>query len=333
MSRLLPSALPFILLCAALPVKALGATAHTGQVVMGTVLQVTVVADDATRAREITARAVTIARHWDDVLTTWRPEGELARLNAAAGRGPQRISADLAFALATMLRLSSATEGAFDPGVGPLVAEYSRPGGTSSQASAATRIHEVLTLGDGVAALAVGAMLDAGGIGKGIALDAIAAEARTAAAKALYLDFGGSSQLAFGTMENGEPWTLALAGLEPGVGHGLMRLEGALSTSRSRTVGDETGPIVDPHTGRAVTDPRLVTCYAATATQAEACSKAFIVLGWSAAYESQRAADWEALYEDKDELHFSRGFASMISDRPEAHASTYDSTAPKKIRK
>jgi thiamine biosynthesis lipoprotein ApbE len=103
-----------------------------------------------------------------------------------------------------------------------------------------------------------------------------------AGATAVYLDFGGSSQLAFGTMESGDPWTLALAGLEPGVSHGLMRLEGALSTSRSRPVGDETGPIVDPHTGRAVTDPRFATCYAATATQAEACSKAFIVMGWTA---------------------------------------------------
>jgi thiamine biosynthesis lipoprotein len=332
MNRLFSVAVSVGVLCARPPVSGLAATAHTGQVVMGTVLQVTVVADDAARAREMTARAVKIARHWDDVLTTWRPEGELARLNAAAGEGPQRISADLTFALATMTRLSGLTGGAFDPGVGPIVATYSRPEGTLPESRVGTRIREVLTLGDGIAALSTGAALDAGGIGKGIALDAIAMELRAAGATAVYLDFGGSSQLAFGTMESGDPWTLALAGLEPGVSHGLMRLQGALSTSRSRPVGDETGPIVDPHTGRAVTDPRFATCYAATATQAEACSKAFIVMGWTA-YESNRGAGWGALYEDSDELHFSPGFASMISGGRVAHASTYDSTAPKKMKK
>lgn len=332
MSRLLPFAVSVSALCASTPVSGLAATAHIGQVVMGTVLQVTVVADDAARAREMTTRAVEIARHWDDVLTTWRPEGELARLNAAAGEGPQRISADLTFALATMSRLSGLTEGAFDPGVGPIVARYSRPAGRLPESRAGTRIREVLTLGNGIAALSAGAALDAGGIGKGIALDSIATELRAAGATAAYLDFGGSSQVAFGTMENGDPWTLALAGLEPGVSHGLMRLEGALSTSRSRPVGDETGPIVDPHTGHAVTDPRFATCYATTATQAEACSKAFIVMGWTA-YESNRGTGWEALYEDGDELHFSPGFASMISGRREARASTYDSTAPKKMKK
>lgn len=332
MSRLFRFALLLSVLCASSPDSGLADTAHTGQVVMGTVLQVTVVADDATRAREMATRAVKVARHWDDVLTTWRPEGELARLNAAAGGGPQPISTDLTFALATMLQLSGLTEGAFDPGVGPIVARYSRPGGRLPESSAGTRIREVLTLGDGIAALSTGAALDAGGIGKGIALDAIATELRAAGATAAYLDFGGSSQLAFGTMENGDPWTLALAGLEPGVSHGLMQLEGALSTSRSRPLGDETGPIVDPISGRAVTDPRFATCYATTATQAEACSKAFIVMGWTA-YESKRSNGWEVLYEDGNELHFSPGFASMISGRREAHASTYASTAPKKMKK
>lgn len=332
MSRLFPLAVSAIVLCASIPVSALAATAHIGQVVMGTVLQVTVVADDPGRARELTTRAVKIARHWDDVLTTWRPEGELARLNAAAGEGPQRISADLTLALATMSRLSALTEGAFDPGVGPIVTSYSRPEGRLPDSRAGTRIREVLILGDEIAALSTGAALDAGGIGKGIALDAIATELRAAGATAAYLDFGGSSQVAFGRMENGDPWTLALAGLEPGVSHGLMRLEGALSTSRSRPVGDETGPIVDPNTGRAVTDPRFATCYAPSATQAEACSKAFIVMGWTA-YESNRGGGWEALYEDEDELHFSPGFTSMISSRRETHVSMYDSIAPKKMKK
>jgi thiamine biosynthesis lipoprotein len=302
--------------CVPQAATAMPATAHAGQVVMGTVLQVTVVAEDPLRARELASRSVDVARHWDDVLTTWRAEGELATLNATAGKGDQHISADLAYALTTMLRLSGATKGAFDPGVGPLVAIYSRPGNTERRPSTATRIREVLKIGDGTAELSEGAALDAGGIGKGIALDAIARELHAAGATGAYLDFGGSSQLAFGTMENGAPWMLALGGLEPGVSHGLLQLNGALSTSRSRPSGDATGPIVDPHTQRVVADPRLATCYAASATEAEACSKALIVLGW-AAYDPQRLPGWEALYEDSNELQSSPRFASMVSVGPE----------------
>jgi FAD:protein FMN transferase len=331
-TRPLPYALLTFAICVAPAPQVHAATVHAGQVVMGTVLQVTVVAADVSAARQMATRAVKIARHWDDRLTIWRPEGELARLNAAAGNGPQRISADLLSALTTMSRLSAETDGAFDPGVGPLVARYSRPGAAAPVSLAGTHIREVLALGDGTAALAAGAALDAGGIGKGIALDAIADELRRAGATGAYLDFGGSSQLAFGAMEDGRPWILVLAGLEPGVDHGLLRLEGGLSTSRTRLPGDETGPIVDPCTGTVVAGPRFATCYAMTATQAEACSKALIVRGW-AAYESQRNLRWEALYEDAEQLYLSPGFTSMVSGEAEARASTYDSIDPKKIRK
>ncbi|MFN8640275.1 MAG: hypothetical protein U0802_00905 [Candidatus Binatia bacterium] len=65
-----------------------GALVRLGEPVMGTVLTVTVVAGDDHAARLLAEAAVTQARHWDDVLTTWRPDGELAQLNArrAAGR-------------------------------------------------------------------------------------------------------------------------------------------------------------------------------------------------------------------------------------------------------
>ena len=47
-----------------------GATARAGRPVMGTILQVTVIADTEDRARELVEDCVKIAEHWDDVLTT-----------------------------------------------------------------------------------------------------------------------------------------------------------------------------------------------------------------------------------------------------------------------
>jgi thiamine biosynthesis lipoprotein len=299
------------------PSAALAATAHAGQIVMGTVLQVTVVAHDTGRAQQLALRAIDIARHWDDVLTIWRPDGELAALNARAGKGAQRISPDLFVALSTMTRLSRATDGAFDPGVAPLVARFSKLDQTGPMPPAATRIREALKLRPGAAELSEGAALDAGGIGKGIALDTMAATLRSGGATGAYLDFGGSSQLAFGARDDGTPWTLGLGGLAAGVTHGVLELDGALSTSRSRPIGDVDGPIIDPVARRVVEASRFVTCYTSSgAAEAEACSKAFIVLGW-AAYDPQRRPGWEALYEDDEGLRSSPLFPATLLRGPQ----------------
>jgi thiamine biosynthesis lipoprotein len=249
---------------------------------MGTVLEVTVVAEEEHAAREMAARAITIARHWEDVLTTWRPDGELAGLNARAGAGHVEISGDLRAALATMQQLVSDTAGAFDPAVGPLVVRYATPSTADDKTQKPLPISEVLLLESGRASLASGAALDAGGVGKGLALDAIAVELRRGGAKGAFLDFGGSSQLAFGRSEAGEPWRVAVAGIEPGQILGTIDLDGALATSRSRPAGDASGPIVDPRDGSLVVEPRLATCVAPSAAVADAWSTALVVLGSAA---------------------------------------------------
>ena len=268
---------------------------------MGTVLTVTVIADDESTARALAAEAVAVARHWDDVLTTWRPDGELARLNAGAGGGAVEVSADLATALRSMIALSLATGGAFDPGVGPLVARWrgSEPPHPPPSASAATRIATALRLDDRRAALVAGAALDAGGIGKGIALDAMAARLRRHGARAAFLDFGGSSQLAIGTPgAEAAGWRVALAGLAPGalLGETMLR-DAALSTSRASVGPDPAGPIIDPRSGAPVLTPRIGTARAADATSAEAWTKALIVAGRAALPEA-RAHGIKALLED-----------------------------------
>jgi thiamine biosynthesis lipoprotein len=224
-------------------------------------------------------RAIAIARHWEDVLTTWRPDGELARLNAQGAAGHVEISGDLRAALATMQQLASDTAGAFDPAVGPLVVRYATLSPADDKTQKPLPISEVLSLESGRASLASGAALDAGGIGKGIALDAIAVELRRGGAKGAFLDFGGSSQLAFGRSDAGEPWRVAVAGIEAGQILGTIALDGALATSRSRPAGDASGPIVDPRDGSLVAEPRLATCVATSAAVADAWSTALVVLG------------------------------------------------------
>jgi thiamine biosynthesis lipoprotein len=295
------------------------AVVRLGQPVMGTVLEVTVVARDEADARRWAEESIAEARRWDDLLTTWRPEGELARLNARAGEGPVPISPELAAALRRMLDLSRATGGTFDPGVGPLVRLWSSAERPSPEALAKLgphRIANALVLRSESADLARGAELDAGGIGKGMALDAIAAKLRAYGVDAAFLDFGGSSLLAIGAPP-GSPdgWRIALSGAAPNVIHGEMfLLNAAVSTSHAAGAGAAEGPIVDPRSGAVVPGPRLVTVVTREAAAAEAWSKAVIVLGTDA-FAPATAAGMEVLYDDGSIVRRSEHFPLLASSR------------------
>jgi thiamine biosynthesis lipoprotein len=219
-----------------------------------------------------------------------------------------KTSDDLRVALERMRSLSTATGGIFDPGVGPIV-EAVRAGRTlAPEAAARFRITEVLTIDGGTVSLAAGARLDAGGIGKGIALDAIDADLRARGATAWFLDFGGSSQLAHGRPEHGAAWNVLIAGEASHEARGYVQLhEGSLSTSRTLPAGDPAGAMIDPRTKAVVPGRRLATVLAADASTAEAWSKAILVLGRDG-LSAAHGAGVEALYEDESGVAVTASF-------------------------
>jgi thiamine biosynthesis lipoprotein len=248
---------------------------------MGTVLQVTVVAPDEDRARRLAENALELAGKWDDVLTIWRPEGELARLNRAAGRGPQLVSADLRAALEAMLALSRSTNGAFNPAVGSWVDRWRTPGADSLPASTVPPLAQVLRLEPAGAVLASGISLDPGAIGKGIAVAAVVSMLEAGGASAAFIDFGGSSLYGLGAPpEDPAGWTVAVSGLGPQEVLGTLRLrDSSLSTSQASGPGSAAGPIVDPSTGKPAETPRLAVVLAPKGEVADGWSTALIVLG------------------------------------------------------
>jgi len=296
---------------AASPTQA--ATARAGRPVMGTILQVTVIAAEEADARGMAKKCLEIGAHWDDVLTTWREDGELHRFNASAGAGPFAASDGLRSALERMRAAATTTAGAFEPGVGPVVVRLRRGQPVDDALRKALpdrRIEKALKLTSEGATLAAGAALDAGGIGKGIALDAMAEYLVASGAQAAFLDFGGSSQLALGKQPEGsQPWVLVLAGVEKGTVLGTFTLTaGSLSTSRASSAANPAGAIVDPRSGRAVEPPLVVTVHADDATRAEFWSTALVVLG-RAGLERARAAGVEAVLEDAAGIVTTPGFA------------------------
>jgi thiamine biosynthesis lipoprotein len=275
---------------------------RTGQPLMGTILQITVVAGDAVKASTAAGAALKEVERWDDVLTIWREEGELAALNRAAGTGPIGVSGQLHRSLEQMLTLSSQTQGAFDPAIGPLIALWSgleAPTRAAIDGAGPCRIGSVLTLTPSAATLLAGAALDPGAIGKGIAIDAAVNVLRASGVSAALLDFGGSSQTALGAPPDSPAgWPIAIAGIEEGQVRGVVTLrDESLSTSRTRPPQAEDGRIIDPRTRLAVSESRLATVRTKTAAAADAWSTALVVLGREG-IETARRRGIEVFFED-----------------------------------
>ena len=87
-----------------------------------------------------------------------------------------------------------------------LVRALRAPGTTPPPMPDAFRIASAMRIAGGRVSLARGAALDAGAIGKGIAVDAIVHGFRAAGVDSAYIDFGGSRGVARGTRPDCTPW-------------------------------------------------------------------------------------------------------------------------------
>jgi FAD:protein FMN transferase len=299
------AALAALLLATLAAASASAEVARSGQPVMGTILTVTVIADGREAAQALADHALEEARRWDDALTIWRPDGELARLNERAGTGFVDIGPRLVRGLAAMLSLASATGGAFDPAVGALRLRDKR---------SVEPIRRALQLEGARASLTEGSLLDPGAIGKGLALDAIVELLRERGVTSAFLDFGGSSQTAIGVPPgDARGWSVLIAGSEPGSSHGIVKLRDAsLSTSRAGAV--DTTSILDPRSGAVVPAPRLATVIARDATAADAWSTALVVLGREGIAQAEKAGI-EVLFEDGEGSVRTKSFVTEPVER------------------
>ena len=223
----------------------------------------------------------------------FRPESELNRLNAAAGGGPQPVSADTFTLLGRALEAWRLTEGRFDPTV---LGDVLRAGYTASfddPAAPSAGLDRAWTRGcDRIeldpAARTVqfpaGVGIDPGGIGKGLAADLVVAELLSDGAAGAAVNLGGDVRVA-GTPP-AEAWVIAVDHPwrdDPAAAVHLQ--DGAVATSSRlhRRWSTPHGPahhLIDPHRG----DPAdgsvaTATAVAARGWQAEALAKAAFLAG------------------------------------------------------
>lgn len=241
----------------------------------------------------------------DRLLSHYKPESPLSRLNREAATGPVRVEPELFDFLAEALRYGRDSGGAFDITVGPLMKAWGffRGGGRmpSEPELATARAgvgygHVTLNPRDRTVAFdRPGVELDLGGIAKGYAVDRVVALLRRAGVEAALVSAGGSTVYALGAPPGESGWFVEIADpMDPGTVAFRTRLRNrALSVSGSaeksfQRDGITYSHIMDPRTGRPVQGMLGVAVLADTGTAGDALDNAFFVLGVAASRRSIR---------------------------------------------
>lgn len=228
---------------------------------------------------------------WESVLSRFRPESELSRLNERAGR-PTAVSSLLYDVVASALAAARITRGAFDPTILPDLVRlgYDRTfADLPDDASPARRLPFVGGQWHGIRLdserrrilLPPGAALDVGGIAKGMAVDAALDRLERELGTGTALVDAGGDLAVRGLPPGQRSWQVAIEGTTRPValGHGALATSGS---SRRRWLQDgvERHHLIDPRTGEpAASGLRSVTVAAATCRQAEVGATAAFVLG------------------------------------------------------
>jgi thiamine biosynthesis lipoprotein len=242
-------------------------------------------ASDAARAVE------SLFAEWEEVLSRFRPESELSRLNARAGT-PVRAGPILLHAVEAAVEAARATGGLFDPTLGRDLVRlgYDRsfeeigdlPAATGRPRGGGAWRAMVVDRSAGVVTVPADSALDLGGIAKGMAVDASLELLRSLGIETALVSAGGDLAV-LGLPPGRRAWDVLVGGDSQGPVVPLVR--GALATSGGtrrhwRQGGVARHHLVDPGTGEpAVGGLREVTVAAGTCRIAEVAATVAFVAG------------------------------------------------------
>ncbi len=258
------------------------------QLEMGTLFRIVVYSSDGDLAEAAARRAFARIERLDARLSDYRPDSELNRLSAEAA--PVVVSPDLFRVLEESVRFSRLSGGAFDVTVRPLVKLWEEAGrrgqlpAAAEMASASARVgYRKIVLNRMLRSVRTShpeTEIDLGGIAKGYAADeALAVLAESGLTRAL-VDAGGDVRLGAPPAER-RAWKVRIEG--DGAAGELALSNCAVATSgdlhRYREIGGiRYSHIVDPRSGQALRESRLVTVIAPDAMTADALATALSVL-------------------------------------------------------
>jgi FAD:protein FMN transferase len=266
---------------------------------MGGTFLISIYAADGDMAGQASADAFVELRRIEALLSNYRPESEWSRVNRFAAERPVALTGELFDLIAACLVYSRKSEGAFDITVGPLMKTWGfyQAGGRladpaeleRARAEVGYRHVRLDPRNRTIAFSRPGVELDPGGIGKGYAVDRMAAVLKYYGVQRALISAAGSTILALGTPPGEAGWPVHVGDSQKEAPMETVRLKNeSLSTSgiaeRHFQAGGRTyGHILDPRTGLPVQGVFSVSVRAPQAVDSEAWTKAFFVNGrrWS----------------------------------------------------
>lgn len=265
---------------------------HQKRYTMGTIFEIVIYDDDLPRADAAAHAALDEVARLDDVMSNYKPESELSRLNRTAHFRPVRISPDLYKVIEQSLFYSRISDGRFDISVGPVVdlwkaALAGGPAPTKAEQAAALSCvgykNIELMPPDSIQFQSDCMRLDLGAIGKGYAADRAVEILKARGIRCAYIDAGGSTIYALGAPPTANAWSVHLRDPSEKLAPQIKLTNNSVSTSEqsapSMLQGDAPGHIVLPSTGKAVQTRYAVSITAPSATASDALSTTLLLLG------------------------------------------------------
>ena len=290
-------------------------------VLMGTAATFVAAAADRAAALARVERMVRVVEVTEAELSTWRDDSALSALNRQPVGAPLSVSPPVCELLGRLEGWRRATAGAFDPAIGSLIDAWGlraagrRPDAEELRAAVARAGWPLLGFDREACTVArqADATLDAGGFGKGEALDRVRA-AESGHSGAWLIDFGGQVAVSGGVADS--VWPVALAHpTRRGTPVAEVSLAGgslATSAGSERTItldaGVRVGHILDPRSGVPINRSASVTVWHEDAFTADVLSTALYVMGPDAGLEWAASRGFAACYivpqEGSDQVAF-----------------------------
>ena len=286
---------------------------------MATRFEIVLYGENEVSLRAAAEEALDEIERIENKLSLYRPDSEIAHLNARAASESVRVSPELFRLLEQIKALHEETDGAFDITIGPLMQAWGFVGGTgeipdpqeleSARRCVGMNLVEFDVSQNEIRFSRPGVMLDLGSVGKGYAIERAVEILREAGVTSALMHGGTSTSYGIGKPPDQEAWKIAIERPvqskaiapspqpSPPIGEResapsstpallavVPLMDSALSVSavwgKSFSDGKITyGHILDPRTGAPANNAILAAVSIASATESDALSTALLTLG------------------------------------------------------
>jgi thiamine biosynthesis lipoprotein ApbE len=260
--------------------------------VMGTVFEIAAYAESSEKASAAIDKALQEIVRMDDLMSNYKPESALSRLNRSAHFQAQKVPPDLYRVIEQSVQFSKLSGGKFDITVAPLVNLWKAALSGDSLPSLSQRQEAEecvgydkieLTPPDQITFRSSCMQLDLGAVGKGYAVDRAGEMLHSCGIRNALINSGGSTILAMGSPPGQAGWLVHLRDPSHKIDPYVMLKDQSVSTSEQTTVSllapESAGHIIDPSSGKPIDTRFAVSVITSSGTPSDGLSTTLLLLG------------------------------------------------------